>query len=121
MSHFMLQINQFWSCSTLAQTKPIKVDDKYSRCPKSERLVLKTKQNLVRILDIRISDIRAVQFVWAFGYTINVWNPNVWLVELINRTSEIQAVWEWDNFGKHRNTNVRISDIYCKRYKKIFL
>ena len=23
------------------------------------------------------------------------------------------TVWEWDNFGKRRNPNVRISDIYC--------
>ena len=33
----------------------------------------------------------------------------VWF-QLVNRTSEIQTVWEWDNFG---NPNVQISDIYC--------
>ena len=82
----------------------------YSRCPKSERSVWKTKQNLVRISDVWISDIRAVWFVRLFGYTINVRNPNVQLVESINRTSEILTVWEWDNLGKRRNPYVRISD-----------
>ena len=105
----------------------------YSRCPKSKCSVWKTEQNLVQISDVRISDIRAVRFVRfvrfvrLFGYTINVRNPNVWLVESINRTSEIQTkwfgfqtlseiltVWECDNFGKRLNPNVRISDTYCK-------
>ena len=80
---------------------------------KSERSVWKTEQNLVWISDVRISDIWAVRFVRSFGYTINVRNPNVRLVELINRLSEIQTVWEWDNFGMRWNTNVRISDVYC--------
>ena len=98
-----------------------------------QRLLWKTKRNLVRISDIRISDIRisdiwisdirisdirisdirAVQFAWSFGYTINVRNPNVQLVESINRPSEIRTVWEWANFGKRRNLNVRIWDTYC--------
>ena len=43
-----------------------------------------------------------------FGFTINVR-----LVESINRTSEIRTVWEWDNFRKRQNPNVRISDTYC--------
>ena len=80
----------------------------YSRCPKSECSVWKTQQNLVRI-----SDIRVVPFVRSFGYTINVRNPNDWLVETNNRTSEIRTVWEWDKFGKRRNPNVRISNVYC--------
>ena len=63
--------------------------------------------------NVRISDIWAVRFVWSFGYTINVRNPNDGLVKSINWTSEIQTVWEWDNFGKRRNLNVRISDTYC--------
>ena len=78
----------------------------------------KNEQSLVRISDVRISDVRisdiwAVQFVRSFGYTINFQNPSVRLVESINQTSEIQTVWEWDNFGKRRNPNVRISDVYC--------
>ena len=76
--------------------------------------------------DIRISDIRAVRFVRLFGYTLNVRNLNVRSVESINRTSEIQTkwfrfqtlseirtVWEWDNFGKRQNPNIRISDSSC--------
>ena len=48
----------------------------YSRAPKSERSVWKTKRNLVRISDVQISDIQAVQFVRSFDYTINVQNLN---------------------------------------------
>ena len=72
--------------------------------------------------DVRILDIYC---------TINVRNPNVRLVESINRTSaiwtkwfgfqtlsEIQAFWEWYNFGKRRNPNVWISDIYWHPYSK---
>ena len=59
----------------------------YSRCPKSKRYVWKTEQNLVWI-----SDIWAVPFVLSFVYTINVQNPNVWLVESNNLTSEIRTV-----------------------------
>ena len=66
------------------------------------------EQNLVRI-----SDIQAVWFVRSFSYAINGRNPNVRLVELFNRTSEIRTVWDWDNFGKCQNPNVRISDTYC--------
>ena len=65
----------------------------YSRCPKSERSVWKTEQNLFRISDVPISDIWAVQFVRLFGYTINIRNPNIQLVETINRTSEIRTKW----------------------------
>ena len=32
-----------------------------------------------------------VRFVWSFGHTTNVQNPNVRLVELINQMSEIQT------------------------------
>ena len=65
----------------------------YSRCPKSERSVWKTERNLVWISDVWISDIWAVWFVRSFGYTINVRNPNFWLVELINRTYEFRIKW----------------------------
>ena len=98
----------------------------YSRCPKSERSVWKIEQNLVRILDVLISDNRVVWFFGSIGFTINVQNPNVQLVESINRTSEIRTkwfrfqtlsemrtVWKWDNFVKRQNPNVRISDTYC--------
>ena len=51
----------------------------YSGCPKSERLVWKsecsvwkTKQNFVRISDVRISDIQAIRLVRSFSYTLNV-------------------------------------------------
>ena len=37
---------------------------------------------------------------------------SVWF-QSVNRASEIRTVWEWDNFGKRRNTNVWISDAYC--------
>ena len=96
-----------------------KPDKRYSRCLKSERSVWKTKQNLVPISDVWISDIQFVRFVQSFGYTINVQNPHVWLVESINPTSEIRTVWEWDNFGKRRDPNVGISDIYCTVNSKI--
>ena len=51
--------------------------------------VWKTERNLFWTSDIRISDIQAVWFVRSFGYTINLRNPNVWLVESINQMSEI--------------------------------
>ena len=99
------------------QTRPDFEHSLYSRCLKSERSVWKTEQNLVWI-----SDIWAVPFIRSFGYTINVRNPNVPLVESNNRTSEIgtkwfgfltlpeiRTVWEWDNFRKRRNPNIRIS------------
>ena len=63
----------------------------HSRCPKSERSVWKTKRNLVRISDIQISDIGVILFLRSFGYTINVRNLNIWLVESINRMSEIRT------------------------------
>ena len=69
-------------------------------------------------------------------------NPNflfgLGLYMVPNRTSEIQTKWfvfqmfyeirtdwEWDNFGKRRNPNVRISEVYCSAnsnglYLKIF-
>ena len=54
-----------------------------------------------------------------FGYTINFRNPNIWLVESINPTSEIKTFWKWDNFGKRQNPKVRISDVYCMpKYKQ---
>ena len=39
---------------------------------------------------------------------------SVWALYMVpNQTSEIWTVWEWDNFGKRQNPNVRISDVYC--------
>ena len=73
-------------------------------------------------------DIRAVWFVQSFGYTINVRNPNVWLVESINRTSEIRTklfgfrtvfeirtVSQPNQILKHRNPNIRISDVTASK------
>ena len=37
---------------------------------------------------------------------------SVWF-QSVNRTFEIRTVWEWDNFGKCQNPNIRISDVYC--------
>ena len=107
----------------------------FNICWKAILIVFLSLLILNNTVDVRISDIWAVRFVRSFRYTINVWNPNVQLVESINRTSkiwtkwfvfqtlsEIQTIWEWDKFGKRRNPNIPISDVYCSRYHfKLFL
>ena len=81
---------------------------KYSECLKSERSVWETDQKMVRF-SARFDFIRS-------GRSVRLDHPkterSVWL-QSVNQMSEIGAVWEWDNFGKHQNPNFRISDIYC--------